>query len=1074
MTEDPEVIADRFLVRGPAGSGNMGIVSRAEDLTVPEQSPHRVVAVKQIHRSRMGRLAGAEAEDKVVRRFKREVNIMARLDHPNIPRLIDGGVDDLGVPYLAMEYLDGESLHDLASEHKTLPVSWVAAIGVQIAAGLSAAHKAGVTHRDLKPANVMIVRGGGVKVLDFGMGRIVDDAAARITSSGVTVGTARYMAPEQFRESAVGPAADLYALGCMLYELLVGTPPFDSVSAHEVGQKHLHEVVPSPRLLRNEIPQELNRLVEALLRKDPAERPSDAVTVRRALMPFATGDSTVQGWEAFNPLASLPSARAEAGPSSSTPVTEAGPRGMDVFGIHRKLITDYRAFTESGTIIRDERIADFVKDDMDAKSQWPDPWLSLNPFFASGGSVVELAKDGILHEECARIFQAGKADGATDCDGRPLTLHRHQRQAIDIARSGESYVLTTGTGSGKSLAYIVPIVDRVLRERSEMGAAARNRVRAIIVYPMNALANSQLGELDKYLRNGYGPGHEPVTYARYTGQESDERRREIRDNPPDILLTNYVMLELMLTRPGDRTSLIRMAEGLEFLVFDELHTYRGRQGADVALLIRRVREACGTDRLQCIGTSATMASEGSFADQQNAVAKVARTLFDTDVRPSNVIGETLVRATGPQPEAVPADRLRSLEPPHSYAELAADPLARWIETSFGLTTDDAGRLVRQRPTMIEKAAQVLAQESGVSAELCAKSIRRTLEAGAQARHPVTDRPLFAFRLHQFLSKGDTVYVTLESKETRYRTRVYQRVQPGADGKLLMPLAFCRDCGQEYLTVWRNADGATIRYEPRPDTSATGGRSGDGYLYVDSDRPWPAKIEEALADRRLPESWLEFDSDGSPSVRDSYRKRLPQSVTVDPYGFEDRGELHAAFIPAPFMFCLHCGVSYEQTRGRDFAKLATLDQEGRSSATSLISASIVRSLKQASPEVLDERARKLLTFVDNRQDASLQAGHFNDFVQVIQLRGALYQAVLEAGDEGIRHEDLAERAAEALDLSVADYTGSDGSAALTSPQRREDTARRHRLPPLPRSGTRLAGHDAQPGANRAAGDRLRGP
>ncbi|NED50337.1 DEAD/DEAH box helicase, partial [Micromonospora aurantiaca] len=111
--------------------------------------------------------------------------------------------------------------------------------------------------------------------------------------------------------------------------------------------------------------------------------------------------------------------------------------------------------------------------------------------------------------------------------------------------------------------------------------------------------------------DGYGAGREPVTFARYTGQEDDERRREIRDDPPDILLTNYVMLELMLTRPRDRSSLIRMAKGLEFLVFDELHTYRGRQGADVALLIRRVREACRAENLQCIGTSATMSSEGT-------------------------------------------------------------------------------------------------------------------------------------------------------------------------------------------------------------------------------------------------------------------------------------------------------------------------------------------------------------------------------------------------------------------------------------------------------------------------------
>ena len=111
---------------------------------------------------------------------------------------------------------------------------------------------------------------------------------------------------------------------------------------------------------------------------------------------------------------------------------------------------------------------------------------------------------------------------------------------------------------GVILAFVLaPIVDRVVRSKAD--GSWRPGIKAIVVYPMNALANSQVQELDKYLRNGYGVGNEPVTYARYTGQESDQRKKEIRDNPPDILLTNYVMLELMLTRPDERRSLIRMA-----------------------------------------------------------------------------------------------------------------------------------------------------------------------------------------------------------------------------------------------------------------------------------------------------------------------------------------------------------------------------------------------------------------------------------------------------------------------------------------------------------------------------------
>ncbi|MFB7650801.1 MULTISPECIES: protein kinase [unclassified Streptomyces] len=1028
-----ELIDGRFRTGQVIGKGNMGEVHRAEDLQAPEGGPGRSVAVKTILRRRTGALIDTASDTKAVERFAREVRIMRRLEHPNVTKLIAGGVaGGDGLPYLVMEFLDGETLRDLIEEEHQLPLSWAAAIGAQIADGLAAAHAADVVHRDLKPANLMLTRGGTVKVLDFGMGRIVDDPdEARLTSTGVSVGTARYMAPEQFEARQVTQAADLYALGCVLYEMLIGVPPFVSESPFELARKHL-ETEPTPLgVIRTEIPSELIRLVGRLLAKDPADRPATAAEVRDALHPLALRDGDtpqLRHWSALDPIRPLAATAARAAVAPSTPAPRPAPvsasgTAMDVFGVHRSLIKDYRDFTEGGTVIRDDRVAAFVEKDLDDKSQWPDPWLSLNPFFQNGGTVAELVGDQVIHSECARIFQVGKTEGGTVPDGRPLTLHRHQREAIDAAALGASYVLTTGTGSGKSLSYIVPIVNRVLHERDAEGPKAVKRVRAVIVYPMNALANSQLKELEKYLRDGYGQGHEPVTFARYTGQEDDARRREIRDNPPDILLTNYVMLELMLTRPADRASLIKMAKGLEFLLFDELHTYRGRQGADVALLIRRVREACQAPGVQCIGTSATMSTEGTVEDQKKVVADMASRLFGTTVSPEHVIGETLVRATDDAPDGVPAERLTSPSAPRAYADLVRDPLARWIETRFGLATDEVtGRLMRRRPTTLDAAASELSEQSGVSKEECAKAVEATLEAGSQARHPVTDRPLFAFRLHQFLSKGDTVYVTLEDKLSRHLTRSYQLEQPGSGGKVLMPLAFCRECGQEYLTVWRDDKDGEVRYEARRDTSATGGRQGDGYLFIDQERAWPSSVQYAVDDRRLPESWLELDDRGQEVLKKTYRDRVPRAVTVDPLGYEGRGELQAAFIPSPFLFCLHCGVAYEQTRGRDFAKLATLDQEGRSSATSLISASVVRSLKSVPEEALDKEARKLLTFVDNRQDASLQAGHFNDFVQITQLRGALFRAALDAGEDGVTHEELASAVTNALAIRPVDYTG----------------------------------------------------
>jgi ATP-dependent helicase YprA (DUF1998 family) len=135
------------------------------------------------------------------------------------------------------------------------------------------------------------------------------------------------------------------------------------------------------------------------------------------------------------------------------------------------------------------------------------------------------------------------------------------------------------------------------------------RTRAIIIYPMNALANSQRDQLAEYLGH-YGTSA-PLTFGRYTGQEDKDERNRLAGEPPDILLTNFMMLELLMTRQDDKDrAVMRNAKGLKFLVLHELHSYRGRQGADVAMLVRRVREALNPD-LMCIRTSATMATEGS-------------------------------------------------------------------------------------------------------------------------------------------------------------------------------------------------------------------------------------------------------------------------------------------------------------------------------------------------------------------------------------------------------------------------------------------------------------------------------
>lgn len=694
---------------------------------------------------------------------------------------------------------------------------------------------------------------------------------------------------------------------------------------------------------------------------------------------------------------------------------------MDVFKLRNRLIDDYSSYISSFITIRDERIRQMVDQEISGGLLWPDPLIQLNPSFRPGKWIDQLVDEGVLHEECRRVFRIKKEPAG---EGAPLRLHTHQEQAVRIARTGANYVLTTGTGSGKSLAYIVPIVDAVVRNGSGKG------IQAIVVYPMNALANSQLGELQKFLCHGYPDGKGPVTFERYTGQESDEEKNRIMANPPDILLTNYVMLELILTRPDERRTLVQAAQGLKFLVLDELHTYRGRQGADVAMLVRRVRDALMADALQCVGTSATLAGPGTFEEQRAKVAEVATLLFGNDVQPDHVVGETLRRISPERdlddPVYIDELRRRLTEPdrlpPVKYDQFISDPLSVWIESAFGVQTDPAsGRLVRAEPCAItgeEGAAARLSRQTGVVEDRCVEALKEGLLAGYRCEpHPDTGFPVFAFRLHQFIGRGDTVHASVEPEDERYITVRGQRFAPHDRAKKLIPLVFCRECGQEFYSVYLGREASTGRdvVMPRDLQSNRADNEGEaGFLFLSTEDPWPDDPDDAIS--RVPDDWLE-EHRGSLRVRPSQRRYLPSPIRVGTDGRENADGIACHYIPAPFRFCPNCGIAYGSRQSSDFGKLSTLSSEGRSTATTLLSLSTIRALRN---DDLPEHAKKLLSFTDNRQDASLQAGHFNDFVEIGTLRSALFQAVQKAGKEGIGHEQLTQRVFDALALPFEEY------------------------------------------------------
>jgi Lhr-like helicase len=669
---------------------------------------------------------------------------------------------------------------------------------------------------------------------------------------------------------------------------------------------------------------------------------------------------------------------------------------MTIFDLHRHVMEEYRDFVGSFIQMRDERLREYVARVLQEGSQfWPDFLLQLSPSYRRGNTVDELADKGVLHPTTARIFRTP--------DGKPFRLYQHQMQAIDLYRQGKSFVVTSGTGSGKSLCYFLPVVDSLLRQPPE-----EERVHALIVYPLNALVNSQYQSLQQ-LRDHYEQqtGQPfPVTFERYTGETDEETRRRIRDHPPQILLTNYVMAELLLVRPEDQRFLSEGIPSLRFLVMDELHTYRGRQGADVAMLIRRLKQRCGAPNLIHIGTSATMVSSpnATAAARKQAVAQFAAKLFMHPFTEAEVIEETIEPVTqGGMPTPQELREAMLLPTPDLEASLREQfhthPLARWVEHAFGLNEDSDGYR-RRTPRTLEEAAAQLSAETGVEKDACAERLRLVLTVGSALRRHDETR-LFAFKLHQFVKQGHALYATLESADRREFSIEGQLQAEG--GRLYVPLRFCRQCGQEYYHVLRQED----RFVPHPFTAEsieeTSGQP--GYLTL-------ALQPQDWSEEQIPEEW--YNSRGR--LHPTWRDRVPQAVWVLPDGsfspVEQPGAVKMWWQAEPFSLCLQCGEFYT-ARTSEFAKVASLTSEGRSSSTTMLALSLLRQAKQTGAT-----QDKLLSFTDNRQDASLQAGHFNDFVRSLLLRRALCAALQK--HRRLTYDRVADEVVKECGLQLRDY------------------------------------------------------
>lgn len=681
---------------------------------------------------------------------------------------------------------------------------------------------------------------------------------------------------------------------------------------------------------------------------------------------------------------------------------------MDPFKIYDKVKQQYYSFIKTFQVFKDKEIEAFVANAVANRQMlWQEPIVQITKRFKTGLTLKELVEEKkLLHPAIESIYQ--------------IFPYSHQQKAIEIScGKKQNLVVTTGTGSGKSLCFELPVVNHCLYAKDK----GLTGIKAILIYPMNALANSQYQELAIKLE---GSG---LKIGLYTGDTEEEGgaalsaykeifgadavpkdceiidRTQLRRSPPDILITNYAQLELMLTRQVDMDLFAEgRKENLQYLVLDEIHTYSGKQGADVAFLIRRLKQKTNTKgRLLCIGTSATMVSDKADDKSNEAVAGFASRLFGEEFLPENVVveeedksiwfeGDTLspsITVTQEQLEAFDIDKLETVL-----------PLFKGImgfEYKGALNKLEIGEALKKSILLsfLEKSLKEIKDLGILISEYQAKhrknetpeNCRLEIHAGlllGMAGHVISamgrEVPRFVPKIHAFYNQGSELngclvegcgYLSDTGETTCPRCE-----EAGREKATLYPLHFCRTCGQEYYGMSYDKDNNNA--EPWSFNEEKT-KSVCGY--------YSPQFKETLTD--VPENWL---TPKKKELRSQYKDRQPKLGvlnTVDNKFFEyypDEDE-KGTLMPHPFAYCLNCR-SYHSS-STEYSKLFLLNSVGRATGTDVI----VTAALNASPKP----ERKVIGFTDNRQDAAFQAGHMDHWYNQIYFRRALYNVLKEQND-----------------------------------------------------------------------------
>ena len=682
----------------------------------------------------------------------------------------------------------------------------------------------------------------------------------------------------------------------------------------------------------------------------------------------------------------------------------------------KELQEQYKSFIRSYQKFQNPTIKQWINDQIESGTFiYQKPVIDLIPQYKSGSTLEQLIQENELPVQISEIFQNNQRTA-------PISPYSHQDEAICKTHEGKNIIVSTGTGSGKSMCFWIPIVSYCLKTKEKEVKG----VKALVIYPMNALANSQYNDIAKRL---HGTG---ITVAKYTGEMKRRHeeannylknvlkrekiydseiisREDVQNTPPDILITNYKMLELILTRHFDR-KIFRDNEKdvLKFLILDEIHTYRGNSGADVACLIRRVKQRLNIANPICIGTSATI--EDTPGVKGNIIKQFAEDIFgeefvddfliQAEYLEENTSEELLNLPTKIRVKEKDLDNFngslgntlplikslldnQNLLPPNPNEKtlgelLILHPSIRFIKTSI---QEDGSQTIRSLAENYQKELR-----STFNLDDCELEIKAALLVGtfAQTKLEGKYRAIIIPKIHLFFTQGAVIYGCLISNDLNVihlqirGDKLCNECSTEEKIHYAYPLVFCKQCGAEYFGVREMDDGKLSPEYYNPFVSGT-------KLILGK----TSSIGKEMSNLPIPEKWfLKNGLDISKKYRNKTpikRKYCPECNILDgDCSHQNKFDVWA--VPENFEFCPSCGVIHTKKTQR-FKKFYSFDLVGRSTATDIL---VSNALK-----VLEKNEKRILIFSDNRQETAFQAGHLRDFERRITFQHLMVETLKDA-------------------------------------------------------------------------------